>query len=239
MSGTKSEWAPRRFWKSTTTEQAPEGWRVLLDGKPVLTPARAPLLLPSAEVAALVAKEWDAQGDRIDPSTMPATRMANSAIDKVTPQHEAVSDIVAAYGGSDLLCYRAEHPRELVQRQQAWDGPLAWCEANLGARLRTVTGLMPVEQDPAALENLSARVRALSAFELAPFHDLVSLSGSLVLGFAVAEGALSADEAWRLSRIDEDFEAEQWGQDDEAVSFAAGRERDFRFALTFLRAVQA
>jgi chaperone required for assembly of F1-ATPase len=239
MSKANSEWAPRRFWKATTTEATAEGWRILLDGKPVLTPARAPMLLPSAAVAEMVAREWDAQGERIDPASMPATRMANSAIDKVTPQHAAVTDIVAAYGGSDLLCYRASHPRELVARQQEWDAPLTWAQTALGAKLATVTGIMPSEQDPETLAHLTAQVAALDAFELAPFHDLVSLSGSLVLGFAAAQGALDGDEAWRLSRIDEDYEADCWGQDDEAASFAAGRKRDFLFALEFLRAVRA
>ena len=239
MSKANSEWAPRRFWKATTTEATAEGWRVLLDGKPVLTPARTPLVLPSAAVAAMAAREWDAQGERIDPASMPATRMANSAIDKVTPQHGAVTEIVAAYGGSDLLCYRASHPRELIERQQAWDAPLAWAETALGAKLATTTGIMPMAQDPAVLAHLTAQVAALSAFELAPFHDLVSLSGSLILGFAAAQGALSGEEAWRLSRIDEDYEAECWGQDDEAISFAAGRAADFHFALEFLRAVRA
>jgi chaperone required for assembly of F1-ATPase len=224
----------KRFW--TRAEAVPDagGHAIHLDGKPVRTPAKAPLILPTPALAQAVVAEWQAQGDRIDPAAMPLTRSANSAIDKVAPAQAEVARIVASYGATDLLCYRAGSPGTLVAAQMAWDAPLDWAKSAIGVHLRVVQGVMPVAQDPAALAILGRRVAGFPPFELTALHDLVALSGSLVLGLAVADGALAADEAWRLSRIDEDFQIAQWGEDVEAAAAAARRQGDFLHAQRFL-----
>lgn len=229
-----SEWKAKRFWKQASATQTDGGWQVLLDGRPVRTPAKAALLLPSRALAEAVAAEWDAQEERIDPRAMPATRTANSAIDKLALQREEVAEMLASYGGSDMLCYRAETPAELAARQAAeWDPLLDWAEAAYGARLRPTAGIMPVTQDAAALERLAAPVREMEPFALAAFHDLVALSGSLVLALAVVADRLDPEEAWRLSRIDEEWQIEQWGEDEEAEAMAQVKRAAFLDAARF------
>ena len=219
-----SEWKARRFWKTAGIEPAAGGWRVVLDGRPVMTPGKLPLILPRQALAEAVAAEWDAQQDVIRPDTMPLTRAVNSAVEKVAPQFDAVADMLGAYGGTDLLCYRAEEPARLVQLQaEGWDPLLDWAADAHGARLAVTRGLMPVGQDAGALARLRARIGGLDAFRLTALHDLVTLPGSLILGLAVLEGRLTAAEAHALSRIDEEFQAATWGQDTEAEAAAANR----------------
>lgn len=227
-------WAPKRFWKAATVQALPDGWAVLLDTRPVRTPAKTPLVLPTEGLAQLVAAEWDAQTGKIDPSAMPATRMANSALDKVSPMVSAVADHLAEYGGSDLLCYRAEKPAALVRRHaEAWDPLLDWAADHLGARLTVTQGVIHVAQPPQALETLRAHVRTYGPFHLAAFHDLVAISGSLILALAVAKSRLAAAEGWDLARIDETFQAEEWGEDEEAAEIAALKRADFLSAARF------
>lgn len=222
--GEMSEWKARRFWKQAEAEAVEGGWRVTLDGKPVMTPGKLPLILPTEAFARAIAAEWEAQQDVIDPLSMPLTRAANSAIEKVTPQFDAVAGMLAAYGGTDLLSYRATEPERLHERQcAAWDPILDWAEARHGARLTTTRGLMPVAQDAEALARLRAPLDGLDAFRLTALHDLVTLPGSLVLGLAVLDGRLTAAEAHALSRVDDEFQAEGWGRDDEAETAAANR----------------
>lgn len=228
----------KRFWSLAETTPESGGHAIRLDGKPVRTPAKALLILPTLALARAVAAEWQEQGEVVEPSAMPMTRSANTAIDKVVPQHRDVAQLIAAYGGSDLLCYRAEAPAALVAAQAGWDAPLAWAERTLGAPLRVITGVMPVAQDPLALAALGRRVAEFDPFALTALHDLVALSGSLVLGLAVAEGIIPADEAWRLSRIDEDFQIARWGEDAEAAAATASRKRDFLHAQRFLTLVR-
>ncbi|MBI1415618.1 MAG: ATPase [Limimaricola sp.] len=231
-----SGWARRRVWTAAKVLPAPGGWTVHLDDKPVMTPARAPLVVPTPAMAEAIAAEWQAQDKVVDPRTMPVTRMANSALDKVAPSHAAVVAHLAAYGETDLLCYRAETPAELAARQaEAWDPLLDWAAEALGARLRVGVGVLPVMQDRAALDRLSARVAAHDTFALTGLHDLVALSGSLVLGLAVAEARLEADAAWVLSRLDEDWQIAQWGEDDEATASAQARRDGFVTAARFLQ----
>ncbi|MFT6533237.1 MAG: chaperone required for assembly of F1-ATPase [Limimaricola cinnabarinus] len=229
-----SEWKAKRFWKEANVAPAEGGWQVLLDARPVRTPAKAPLVLPTQALAEALAAEWQAQEERIDPGSMPLTRTANSALDKVAVQRAEVAQMLAAYGGSDLLCYRAERPAELIARQASeWDSLLDWAEERHGARLVTATGVMPVAQDAAALERLAAPVFAMEPFALAAFHDLVALSGSLVLALAVVERRLEPQEAWRLSRLDEDWQIEQWGDDEEAEAMARVKRAAFLDAARF------
>lgn len=227
-------WAPKRFWtEARAVPAAGGGFTVHLDGRPVRTPAKAPLILPTEALARHVAAEWDAQEGEVRPETMPATRMANSAIDKVAPQHAAVVDEVARYGGSDLLCYRAEAPAELAERQRAWDPVLAWAAEELGAPLLVTAGVIPVAQPAGALARLRGHVAALPPAELAAMHDLVAISGSLVLGLAVGRRRMTGTEAFALSRIDEAYQAEKWGRDEEAAALEDKRLAAFLDAEAF------
>ena len=227
-------WAKKRFWNVVSVEETATGWSVALDGRPVKTPAKSLLVLPTVALAEAVAAEWDAVEDLIKPDAMPFTRSANSAIDKVTVQFAEVADLIAAYGGSDLLCYRADSPAELAARQAAaWDPLLDWAAETMDARLRVGSGIMPVAQDDEALARLSARVHGLTPFGLTGLHDLVGITGSLVLGLAVIDGRLAADEAWALSRIDEDWQIEQWGEDEEAAEHAAFKRGELLHAASF------
>jgi chaperone required for assembly of F1-ATPase len=228
-------WAARRFWTTATVVPADGGFTIHLDGRPVRTPMKAPLVLPTEGLAQAVAAEWQAVEGKVDPGRMPFTRTANSAIDKVAPQFVAVADMLAEYGGSDLLCYRAEGPADLVARQTlAWDPILHWAATALSAPLTATHGVMHRRQPEASLAALSAAVHALTPFQLAAFYDLVAMSGSLVLALAVARGRLAADEAWGLGRIDESWQIEQWGEDEEAAEIAALKHADFLQADRFL-----
>ncbi len=211
-------WAAKRFWTAATVVNCDGGHTVHLDKRPVRTPAKAPLVVPTRALAQAIADEWLAQEGAVRPATMPFTRMANSAIDKVTPLHAAVVAEVAGYGATDLLCYRAVGPLALVARQAAdWDHLLDWAADALQAPLVVTVGVIPVEQPAASVARLTAGVAAMSPFALVALHDLTAISGSLVLGLAVAAGRLTALQAFDLSRIDEVWQAEEWGEDDEAA----------------------
>ncbi len=229
-------WTPqRRFWQRAEVRPRDDGFAVALDGRPLRTPAGAPLLLPTAALAAAVAAEWQALTAEILPERLPFTRAANSAIDRVAPQRAAVVEAIADYGGTDLLCYRAEGPATLVARQAAgWDPWLEWAARTLSAPLLPVTGVMHRAQPPESLAALHAAVAAEDAFGLAALHELVTLSGSLVLGLAVARGALDAAAAWELSRLDETWQAEQWGLDSDAEAAVAIRRTAFLQARDLL-----
>lgn len=223
-----TDWALKRFWSEVDVVAEAEGWAIALDGRAVRTPARAPLVLATEALAQAVAEEWAAQEGRVRPEAMPLTRAANSAIDKVAPQREAVVEMLAAYGATDLLCYRAEAPAALARRQaEAWDPLLAWARDALGAPLVATTGLVPVAQPDHALAALRGRIAAQDVFGLTALHDLVTLSGSLVIGLAAVEGARPADALWSCARLDEDWQESQWGRDAEAAEAAEARRWDF------------
>ncbi|MGD9863199.1 MAG: ATP12 family chaperone protein [Pseudodonghicola sp.] len=229
-----SEWKSKRFWDEATVAEQDGGYHVLLDGRLVKTPAKAVLILPTREMAEAVAAEWAAQEGVIDPGTMPFTRSANAAIDKVRIQHAEVADMLADYGDSDLLCYRADRPQELADRQAAlWDPALDWAAQALGVRLTAHSGVIHQPQAAEGQARLRALVHALDPFQLAAFHDLVSLSGSLILGFAAARDWRDADAIWQLSRLDELWQQEQWGRDDEAEATAELKRAAFLHAKKF------
>jgi chaperone required for assembly of F1-ATPase len=226
-----SEWKAKRFWQEACVTQDGEGYGISLDGRPVKTPAKCVMQLPTRGWAEAVAQEWQAQEGVIDPRSMPYTRTANAAIDKVALQHAEVADMLAAYGDSDLLCYRAEVPTELVTRQaEAWGPMLDWAARDLGVTLHVRQGVMHQRQPPEALDRLKTLTHALNAFELTAFHDLVSLSGSLILGFAATRDAAPAEQLWHLSRLDEIWQAEQWGADEEAEAMARVKQEAFLHA---------
>lgn len=233
-----SEWKQKRFWTEVRVEQQGDGFAVLLDGRGVKTPAKTSLIVPSEALAQAIAKEWDAQDDKIVPETMPMTRSANAALDKVTPQFNEVASLLAAYGETDLLCYRAASPSELIERQaKAWDPILDWAAEKFEARLNIGQGVMYVEQDPHAIDALTKQVISMTPFELTGFHDLVGMSGSLVLALSVIHGVTAVGDAWELSRLDETWQIEQWGNDEEASKISAQKCISFEHAYAFYKAV--
>lgn len=231
-----SGWSAKRFWTETRVQEVDGGFTVRLDGRAVKTPAKTPLIVPTLAMAERIAAEWQAQQGTVDPRTMPWTRSANAALDKVGTRFAEVASLLAAYGDTDLLCYRADGPPELVLRQaRAWDPLLAWSATALDAPLTATAGVMHVAQPPDSLARLTARIGRMTAFQLTGFHDLVVISGSLVLALAVTDRRLSVEEAWRLSRLDEHWQAGVWGRDEEAEALEAARHEGFLHAERFYR----
>lgn len=229
-----SDWKPKRFWKQATAVAQDGGFAVLLDERPVRTPAKALLQVPTLTMAKAIAAEWDAQEKVLDPGSMPVTRGANAAIDKVRTQRHEVIALLAEYGDSDLLCYRAAGPDALIAQQaEAWDPVLEWAANDLDARLFVGQGVMHVPQTEQALDTLQKELVAFDDFALAAVHDLIAISGSLVLALATTKDAITPDEAWRLSRIDEDWQTSQWGEDDEATASANAKKSAFLDAARF------
>jgi chaperone required for assembly of F1-ATPase len=206
----------------------------------VRTPGKALLALPTRGLAEAVAEEWRAQGERIDPLTMPLTKLANSAIDGVKGREQAVIDDIVKYAGSDLLCYRAEGPAALVASQSKhWNTVIAWAKATLDAPLALAEGVVHVAQPKASLDRLRRELEGLDPFSLAALHVMTSLTGSALLALAVLRGRLTPEEAWQAAHVDEDFQISQWGEDAEAVKRRANRRRDFDAAARFLAALRA
>ena len=230
----------KRFWKEVVIEPARGGFAIRLDHRPVRTPAKAPCVVPTRPLAEAMAAEWTAQGADVDPLVMPVTRAANSTIDRVIPEAAAVAATVAAYGETDLICYRAAHPEGLVARQAAaWDPLVDWANREFGARLTLAEGVMHIPQPPESLARLTEAVGAHTPWELTALHDLVTLTGSLVIGLAVSRGHLAAEAAWPLGRIDEDWNIEEWGEDAEAAAQAERRRQDFLNAARLLDLVRS
>jgi len=224
----------KRFWREVTVEPAGGGFAIRLDARTLQTPAKAAMILPTMAMAVAVADEWRAVDQKIDPQTMPVTRAANAAIDKVAPQFDEVAALIAAYGETDLLCYRTPGPPEMARAQAAaWDPMLDWAAERLGARLRTTVGVAPVAQPPAATLALTDRVRAASNFQLTALYDLVAISGSLILGLAATTDDFPLESLWTLSRFDEDWQEQAWGRDEDSFAKAKIKQKDFLFASNF------
>ena len=216
-----SEWAMKRFWTEVSVQPETGGVAVRLDGRPVRTPAKALLLAPNQAVAEKIAQEWDAQEKTVDPNTMPWTRTTNAAIDKVAVQRPEVTEHLASYAGTDLLCYRADGPASLVARQcETWDPIIERLQSEFGVKLNVTQGVMPVEQNCDDLSRLTSAMGDMTDFQLAGFHDLVTLSGSFALGLAVTRNWATPDQLWAASRLDESWQIEQWGEDEEASEAA-------------------
>lgn len=224
----------KRFYKEATAAEAEGGWHIQLDGRPVRTPARALLVLPTSALGDAVAQEWAAQGEEIDPASMPMTGIANSALDHVTPAPAAFAAPVIAYGESDLLCYRADAPEPLIARQEAAWGPLLdWAETRFGATFTITSGIVHVAQPAETLERMAEAVLALPPFHLAPLSTLVTMSGSLVIGLAAVERAFPPQQLWQAAELDELWQAEQWGDDDQALARRAKRHGEFMTTARF------
>ncbi len=231
-----SEWAAKRFWTAAEAVPVSGGFAVQLDGRAVRTPAKAPLVLPGAALAGAIAAEWAEQGEQIAPETMPLTRAANSAIDKVTPQRGAVVDMLAQYGETDLLCYRAEGPESLVAEQHArWDPPLDWAAEAFRAPLIRIEGVIPQDQPADSVARLRAEVDAMEPFALTAFHDLVVFSGSLILALAVRDDRMPVAEAAEVAELDAIWQERLWGTDEEAAEVRARKAAALADADRFLR----
>jgi chaperone required for assembly of F1-ATPase len=220
---------PRRFYGEARLEPHENAFVLTLDGRPARTPGRQALALPTTALGEAVAAEWQAQGDEVDPATMPLTRLANSAIDGVAPNMPGVTGDLLKYAGSDLLCYRAAEPERLAAAQgAAWDPILAWAHETLGARFVLSEGVTFVSQPEPALEAIRANLaRVTSPFALAALHVMTTLTGSVLLALAHAAGELSAEEAWAAAHVDEGFQESVWGEDEEALRRRAVRRADF------------
>ncbi len=230
---------PRRFYKEAGFAPAEGGFRLTLDGRSANTPARNPLVLPTDALASAVAAEWGAQDTSIDPATMPLTRLANTAIDGVATRIEAVADDLCAYAQTDLLAYRAAEPDRLVSAQaKAWDPLLDWAYETLGAKLILSEGVMHVTQPPQAIQALTEAVRRVDdPFRLASLHTLTTLTGSLILALAVLHGRLEPGAAWDAAHVDETYQADVWGRDEEAEARLAVRRAEFDAAAKTIAAL--
>ena len=230
-----SGWTAKRFWTDVTVSEREAGYAIALDSRPVRTPGKLELIVPTREMAEKVADEWRAVDKIVDPSAMHWTRSANSAIEKVGPNRAGVEAHLAEYAATDLLCYRAEGPDELIVRQAAaWDPLLDRAASDLGAALNVTRGVMPVDQPPASIGRLAEEMTGLSDFELTGFHDLVTLSGSFVIAVAALRNWDSLEVLWAASHVDETYQVEQWGADDEAAERATLRKEGFVHAADFL-----
>ncbi len=237
--------AKKRFYKRVTVAasgapgtQGEQHFVVELDGRAARTPAGRTLALPRRPLAEAIAEEWARQGETIAPDDMRLTRLANSALD-LAQGAEGARDLIAkivAYAGSDLICYRVEHPQGLVARQAAhWDPILAWASAALGARFHCVAGIVHKPQPRESLARIEAALSRLDAFALVALHEMTTLMGSALLALATARGRLSAAQAWEAAHVDEDWQIEAWGEDAEARARREHRRRDFLAATRFLR----
>lgn len=226
---------PKRFYDKVTIAGREEGNVVLLDGRPLRTPRKKPVAVPSARLARAVAEEWDRQKEFVDASSMPVTRMVNAAIDVVGRHRGPIIEELAKYIGTDLLCYRADRPETLVRRQtEIWDPVLRWAEDTCGMRFLLVEGLMPVEQPQQTLESAKRIFAEADDITLAGLHATTTLLGSAVLAIAHWKGRLTTEEAWKAAHVDEDWNFETWGEDHDALARRARRWLEMQAAATVI-----
>ncbi|SHI59628.1 Chaperone required for the assembly of the F1-ATPase [Aureimonas altamirensis DSM 21988] len=219
---------PRRFYETASTAEADGHWRVLLDGRLVRTPGRAVLAATTRELADAIAQEWAMQGERIDPSSMPLTRLLNTAIDGVAPRLAETQGDLARYIETDLLFYRADSPERLVARQaEGWDPIIDWAGKRVGGPFHITSGIIHVAQPSETVRAFNVMARAIAdPLTVAALHQMTTLTGSVILAFAVLEGRLDASTAFELAHIDEDWNIELWGDDEEAAQRRALRRAD-------------
>jgi chaperone required for assembly of F1-ATPase len=229
----------KRFYKEVSVGEAEEGFRILLDGRPVRTPAKNMLALPTRALAEAIAAEWRGQGETIDPVSMPFLKLANTVIDGVAANRAEIIAAILRFGEHDLLCYRAHQPPELAQLQaQGWDPALAWARRRLGVEFAVVEGFAHADQPAATLAIFRAALESYDSFSLAALHVVASVAGSLVLALALADGERNPAQVFALSRIDEDYQASKWGRDHEAEIRATNLARELDKAAEFIAAAR-
>lgn len=225
----------KRFYKDCVAAPRDGGFAILLDGKAVKTPGARPLAVPAHALAEAIAEEWRSQGEQVLPSTMPMTQLASTALDRVGPERAHMLSQLMNYAGTDLLCYRAEIPADLVARQTAaWQPLLDWAAQTLDAPLATTTGLTAMAQPATSLAALQRHVEGYDDWRLTALQSATAAMGSLILGLALAEGRLDAEAAFQASQLDETYQIEQWGEDWEAADRRAELKRDIVAAERFL-----
>jgi chaperone required for assembly of F1-ATPase len=225
----------KRIYRTVATEHLAGGHSVMLDGKPMRTPGRRALVLPTGALAAAIAAEWDAQTGEIRPAQMPLTRLAATAIDRTADQRDQTIAETASYAGTDLVCYRADHPPALAARQHAaWQPLIDWAAARYASRLEVTAGIIPRPQDPAILSRFTEAVAAFDNFRLTGLHTATAACGSLIIALALAEGRVGAEEAFAISQLDETFQIEAWGEDEEAMRRRAALAADIAATARFL-----
>jgi chaperone required for assembly of F1-ATPase len=228
----------KRFYQVVQIAPRGQGHSILLDERPVRTPARRLLIVPTVPLAEAIAGEWREQGETIRPEAMPLTRLASTATDRMPELRPAAIDEVAAYVDTDLLCYRAAEPFDLVRRQRhVWQPVLDWLNAAYGIRLSVTTSILPVAQPEAARARLRRAIEELPDWPLVGVHAATTALGSLALGLAVLHGRIDAEAALAASLLDELFEIERWGTDPEAERRHAVLRRDITAAARFIQAV--
>lgn len=228
----------KRFWKVAEAVAADGGYAIALDGRRVKTPARADLVVPTLALAEAVAAEWSGSGEELDLRQMPLTGLANAAIDRIAPDKASHAAGIAAFGETDLLCYRAEGPETLVRRQEeSWDVLIVWARRRFDVDFSCRTGIMHVRQPDDTVRKLAHAVAALNPFPLAGLSQLVTIGGSLIAGLAVLEEMLPAEAAWEAVSLDNRWQLEQWGDDPEARAALDARQHDFLAAARFLELV--
>jgi chaperone required for assembly of F1-ATPase len=227
----------KRFYTSADVSEVDGGYAIMLDGKPIKTPSGRQVIVPARAIADAIAAEWNAQAEIIDPLTMPLTRFANSVVQGVVDKVDAVADDIAKYLGSDLLFYRAGHPEALVAREAAhWDPILFWAADALGAHFILAQGIVHVRQPDAAVAAARATLPS-DPWQLAALHVITTLTGSALLTLALFHGVINQEQAWAATHVEEDWNAEKWGVDEEVAARRAARLVDFKAALGVLEAL--
>lgn len=224
--------ASRRFYTAVTVT---EDCAIALDGRIVKTPLKSKLVLPTRALADEVAAEWAAQGEKIDPATMVLTKLANTALDRVAPERPRIVGEILDYAGSDLVCYRADRPPALVTRQRAaWDPIVDWARVALDAPFVVTTGIVHVSQPNAALRAFEAALAVHNDFELSTFYSVMTMTGSALIPLMLARAALSPETAWTAAHVDEDYQIENWGEDEEAALRRVRRHGEFMTCCRFM-----
>lgn len=224
----------KRFYREAVVATAEDGFTILLDGKPLRTPAKNELKVARRGLAEAIAAEWQGQGKTVTPLALPLTRLVSTAIDRVAPRRAEVVAEIAKYAGTDLLCYRAADPPELAARQHTvWQPLLDWADERFDARLAVTHGVTPISQAQAALEALKRAVAAHDEIRLVALHLATTTCGSLILALALLEGRLSPDEAFAAAQLDESFQIERWGEDLEQATRRDALREDIALAARF------
>lgn len=228
----------KRFWKSVSVAETPGGFAIHLDNRPVKTPAKATLEVPTRTLADLIAAEWDAQVDEIDPASMPQMKLAATALDRIIPQRDGVVAETAKYAETDLICYTAEAPAGLAERQaQHWQPLHAFVRRRYDVAFVETTGLMHAPQPEQTVAALRSAVAALDPFQLTGVADVTGIAGSLVIALALYEGEITAPQAYEASLVDEIYQAEEWGSDELAEERRANLLQDLNATETFLKSL--
>jgi len=226
----------KRFWTTAVALPADNGWAIELDGRALRTPARQPLVVPTQALAEAIAEEWNGAGENIEPRAMPLTGLANAAVDRIAADPDAFTAGLAKYGEGDLLCYRIDSPAALAERQeQEWGPLLAWARRRFDVDFEVTAGIIHVPQPDSTVQQFGHAVASLDPYHLAGLSPLVTIGGSLAAALMIAEEAIAAEEAWEALTLDERWQMEQWGSDEEAVAQLANRRADFLAGARFLK----